>query len=149
MRKHKLHFQLSVLIGTTFLFIALNSTKTTSTTTAPVQCVNQTGMDCAAVCSSCYTSVQDAVDTASPDSEIRIAGGSYTDPGGTVISINKRVSVVGGWDSTCGIHNPELYPVVLDSVHLLTTSDATYTNGHLGVILFRATATYDDVFVSW
>jgi hypothetical protein len=68
------------------------------------------------VCSGCYSSIQAAVDAASPDDEIRIAGGSYTDPGGTVISITKQVWVVGGWDPTCGAdHAPEIYPTILDA----------------------------------
>jgi len=33
----------------------------------------------------------------------------------------------------------------LDGAHLLTASDTTYAAGHFGVILFQATATYDDI----
>lgn len=33
----------------------------------------------------------------------------------------------------------------LDGAKRLTVNDATYTTGHLGVILFQATATYDDL----
>ena len=36
----------------------------------------------------------------------------------------------------------------LDGVKLLTATDSTYTSGRLGVILFQATATYDDL-IAW
>ena len=79
-------------------------------------CVNQSGTGCAAVCGGgCYASVQAAIDAAPFDAEIRIAEGTYTDPGGTVAAITKSLALRGGYDSTCGEFDPDLYHTVLDA----------------------------------
>jgi hypothetical protein len=36
----------------------------------------------------------------------------------------------------------------LDDAELLSATDSTYSDGYLGVMLFLATATYDDLFAS-
>ncbi len=115
MRKRNPRFLLSALIAVAFLLIALGSTRTVAAPTAAAQCVNQTGTNCDAACNGCYASIQAAVDAATSGDTVRIAGGSYTDPGGTVISITNQVTVIGGWDPTCDSHAPEIYPVVLDA----------------------------------
>jgi hypothetical protein len=43
------------------------------------------------------------------------------------------------------VANGDTIDAYLDGVKRLTTTDTTYTTGHLGVILFQATATYDDL----
>ncbi|UCC63174.1 MAG: right-handed parallel beta-helix repeat-containing protein [Anaerolineae bacterium] len=80
-----------------------------------LQCVNQTGSGCDAACNGCYSSVQAALNAAANGDEIRIAGGTYSDPGGTVATITKEVWVTGGYDSTCSVHDPDLYPTALDA----------------------------------
>jgi hypothetical protein len=43
------------------------------------------------------------------------------------------------------VANGSTIQAYLDGVHLLTATDTDYTSGHLGVMLFRSTATYDDL----
>jgi hypothetical protein len=43
------------------------------------------------------------------------------------------------------VANGSTIQAYLDGVHLLTATDTDYTGGHLGVMLFQATATYDDL----
>jgi hypothetical protein len=43
------------------------------------------------------------------------------------------------------VANGDTIEAYLDGVKRLTVTDTTYTTGHLGVMLFRATATYDDL----
>jgi hypothetical protein len=80
-----------------------------------VHCVNQTGTGCDAVCGGgCYPSVQAAVDAASEDHRIRIAGGTFGS-GGTVAVITKSLWLEGGYITSCGTHDPDLYHTVLDA----------------------------------
>ena len=78
-------------------------------------CVNQSGTGCDAVCGGgCFASVQAAIDAALPGGEVRIAGGTYTDPGGTVAAITKSLILRGGYDPACAALNPTLYHTMLD-----------------------------------
>jgi hypothetical protein len=85
---------------------------------AHIHCVNLNGTGCDAVCGGgCYASVQAAVDSASPGSEIRIAAGTYTDPAGTVAVITKELAMRGGYGQSCNDvdFDPDLYQTVLDA----------------------------------
>jgi hypothetical protein len=73
-----------------------------------------------------------------------------------VFKISKRppYTVLDSYSMTVQRNHPYQVKVVangstieayLDGVKRLTASDSTYTTGHLGVMLFRATATYDDL----
>jgi hypothetical protein len=114
--KHVWRLAVTISIGVALALIVVSSeAATVAGISAGVQCVNQAGTGCAAICDACYASIQDAVDAAAPGDAIRVAGGSYTDPGGTVASIAQPVWIVGGWDPTCGSQDPPIYPVVLDA----------------------------------
>ena len=83
-----------------------------------VRCVNGSGTGCDAVCGGgCYASVQAAVDGALPGDQIRIAAGTYTDPAGTVATINKELVMHGGYGQSCGDadFDPDLHQTVLDA----------------------------------
>lgn len=43
------------------------------------------------------------------------------------------------------VANDSTIEAYLDGVKRLTVNDSTYTTGHLGVMLYKATATYDDL----
>ena len=44
------------------------------------------------------------------------------------------------------VANGSMIEAYLDGVKLLTATDSTYSSGYFGVILFRSTATYDDLW---
>jgi len=68
-----------------------------------VFCVNQSGTGCDAVCGGgCFNAVQAAINAAPDNSEIRIAGGTYTETGGTVIVITKPLEIRGSYNQPCG-----------------------------------------------
>lgn len=76
-----------------------------------------------------YTSIQAAIDAASDYDSILIATGIYSDrhahdapdgyqgPGviNQVVTIDKKVSLFGGYNSTFTLRDPELYPTVIDA----------------------------------
>jgi hypothetical protein len=85
---------------------------------ADIFCVNQSGSGCNAICGGgCYSSVQAAVNAASPGGQIRIADGVYTDPSGTVAAITQGLSMRGGYGQSCGDgdFDPGLHQTVLDA----------------------------------
>jgi len=76
-----------------------------------------------------------------------------------VFKISKRppYQVLASYSMTVQRNHPYRVKVVangntieayLDDVKRLTATDSTYSDGHLGVMLFEATATYDDL-VAW
>lgn len=85
-----------------------------------LQCVNETGTHCDPACDECHAIVQKAVDHALSGDEIRIAGGAYTQPIGTLAHIEKELWITGGYDPTCTDHDPELHETVLDAQGLAT-----------------------------
>jgi len=85
---------------------------------AHIHCVNQSGTGCDAVCGGgCYASVQTAVGSAPPGSEVRIAAGTYTDPAGTVAVITRVLTMRGGYGQSCSDEDfdPDLHQTVLDA----------------------------------
>jgi len=69
---------------------------------------------CDDVTRSCRT-VQRAIDVAEAHDEIRVAGGVYTDPAGTVADLDKTVTLVGGWNADFTTRDPGAHPTVLDA----------------------------------
>jgi len=65
--------------------------------------------------SPCYTNVQDALDAATTDDEIRVATGTYTDPAGTVAEITETITLQGGWNADFIARDPDVYPTTLDA----------------------------------
>ncbi len=68
----------------------------------------------------CYTSIQAAVDAASPGDEVRIATGVYTGVqqrnGITqVVYIAKNLSLLGGWSEDFSLRKPSAFPTVIDA----------------------------------
>lgn len=109
---------------------------------ANIRCVNHTGTGCSAVCGGgCYASLQSAVDAAAAGNEIRVAGGTYTHPGGTVAAISKGLQIVGGYDPSGEFQDPDLYSTVLDGGG--NGSVISITNAG-EVTLFRLTLTHGD-----
>lgn len=106
-----------------------------------VRCVNQAGTGCGGDCGSCYASIQAAIDAATSGSEIRVAGGTYTDATGTVAVISKELQIVGGYSPDLSGFDPDLYPTVLDAqwggsvVSITTAGD---------VVLLHLTLTHGD-----
>ena len=62
----------------------------------------------------CYTTVQAAVDAASSGDEIRISAGIYTGSGMEVVSINKSLTLKGGYNSDFSTLNVNTYASILD-----------------------------------
>lgn len=59
--------------------------------------------------------VQRALDVADPLDEIRVTQGIYTDTEGTVATIDKTVALLGGYDDSFAIRDPDVYRSVLDA----------------------------------
>jgi len=119
MKKQTIHCALATLPGLALTALLLWLGTTARAAPLPPMsplCVNATGSGCDAICSACYSSVQAAIDAAAPGDEIRIAAGTYTDPGGTVAAITRTVTLRGGYDQPCGDgdFDPDLYHTVLD-----------------------------------
>ena len=72
------------------------------------------GNQCDSVAERC-ASVQHALDVAQPGDEIRVSTGNYADADGTVATVEKTVSLLGGWNSGFTSRDPGLYPTVLDA----------------------------------
>ncbi len=62
----------------------------------------------------CYTTVQAAVDAASSGDEIRIAAGTYTSSALAVVTIDRSLTLKGGYNSDFSVRNVNTYPSVLD-----------------------------------
>jgi hypothetical protein len=94
----------ALLLGIAMAVLLLWANATTPVNAASnTYCVNQTGHGCNIVCGGgCYNSVQDAIDDASSASQIRVAGGTYTETIGTVAVVTKSLSIIGGFDQPCG-----------------------------------------------
>lgn len=58
--------------------------------------------------------VQHAIDQAVAFDEIRVASGFYTN-NGTVVSLTKTLSLLGGWNDLFAVQDPASYPTVLDA----------------------------------
>jgi hypothetical protein len=76
--------------------------------------------DCTGVPTPCHTSIQDAVDAASPGDEIRVEQGRYTGVhlrGGVrqVVYISKTVTIRGGYDNSFQHSFPMTQPTVVDA----------------------------------
>jgi hypothetical protein len=74
---------------------------------------NDAGNNCANPTSPCAT-IQHAIDVATPDDVIHVAGGIYTRTG-TVAVITKGLTIVGAFDPAFNGSNPEMYHTVLDA----------------------------------
>jgi len=87
----------------------------------PFLCVAPGGTGCdIPTCGTCYSSIQDAVDDAGINYEIRVATGTYTGvharEGVTqVLYISKTISVRGGYNSDLTTWDPDIYSSTLDA----------------------------------
>ncbi|RLC90226.1 MAG: hypothetical protein DRI77_14980 [Chloroflexi bacterium] len=119
MNKRLFHCVTAALLGLALAaLLLLLGTSVPARAGSNVHCVNQTGTGCDAICGGgCYTSVQAAVDAASPSHEIRIAAGIYTDPAGTVAAIAKELAMRGSYGQPCGDSDfdPDMHQTVLDA----------------------------------
>ncbi|HHH40574.1 MAG TPA: PKD domain-containing protein [Chloroflexi bacterium] len=75
---------------------------------------------CAGAPSPCYTTLQAAVDAASPGDEVRIAQGTYTGVqqrnGITqVVYLAKSLTLLGGWNGDFSARDPAAYPATVDA----------------------------------
>jgi hypothetical protein len=78
------------------------------------------GCDVATCGSTCYASVQAAVDAAAAGDEIRVATGTYSgvharDSMTQVVYISKTVTLRGGYSSDLTAWDPDVYPTTLDA----------------------------------
>ncbi len=79
--------------------------------------VATTGADtagCGSVAAPCRT-VQYGVNQAAAGGEVLVAAGVYTDPAGTVVALDKTVTLRGGWNSNFSAQDPVSYPTTLDA----------------------------------
>ena len=93
--------------------------------------VATTGTDtpgCGSVATPCRT-VQYAVDQAAANDEILVASGTYTDPAGTVIALDKTVTLQGGWNDNFSAQDPVLYPTTLDACRMGSVISITGQSG--------------------
>jgi hypothetical protein len=101
-----------------------------------------TGCDVATCGGTCFASVQDAVDAAVPDDEIRIATGTYTGVHARgemtqVVYISKTVAVRGGYSSDLTVWDRDLYPTTLDAqgqgrvISIINAGPATVESLHI------------------
>ena len=87
-----------------------------------IQCVNRTGTGCDPICGgNCHNAIQKAIDQAAIGDEIRVAGGRYTMPAGTVARIEKELQIMGGYNPACSRFDPDRYVTVLDGQGLGST----------------------------
>ena len=97
-------------------------------TAASIYCVNGTGTACDASLDGCFATIQPAIDAASSGDQLLIAGGIYTEPGGTVVAIaGKGLNIDGGYNPSCSQHDPDQYQTVLDGQALGTVVSVTNT----------------------
>jgi len=69
---------------------------------------------CDTIADRCCT-VQRAIDVADLLDEVRVATGIYTDAAGTVASINKTITLLGGWSADYTTRDSSAYPTTLDA----------------------------------
>ncbi|MEJ2266875.1 MAG: right-handed parallel beta-helix repeat-containing protein, partial [Anaerolineales bacterium] len=101
-------------------------------TAASIYCVNGTGTACDASLDGCFATIQPAIDAASSGDQLLIAGGIYTEPGGTVVAIGgKGLNIDGGYNPSCSQHDPDQYQTVLDGQALGTVVSVTNTGADL------------------
>ena len=107
---------LTALLATIFLVLLVAATLATRGTRASPGTTLYVSTD--GVCqgnSPCYTNVQEALDDAATDDEIRVATGTYTDTAYTVAEITETITLQGGWNADFSARNPTLYPTTLDA----------------------------------
>lgn len=76
-----------------------------------------------------FNNVQDAVDVISSGGQILIAGGTYSQ--GAIISINKAISIIGGYSPGGGTQDITNNPTILDGNDTHQVIDAIHTEGTL------------------
>jgi hypothetical protein len=116
MKKRLFHCTLAISLGLALAALLLWLGAATTVRADPgIRCVNASGTGCDPVCGGCYASVQAAVNAAAIGDEIRIAGGTYTDPAGTVAVITKALRIIGGFAPDFSAHDPDMHQTVLDA----------------------------------
>ena len=93
-----------------------------------VLCVRPGGAGCADACGGCYATLQQAVDAAAPDDEVRIAVGVYAS-GGTVATITRQLTLRGGYSPDLSAFDPYVYETVLDAQRAGSVIHITYAGG--------------------
>ena len=112
-KKHSATTLLSLLLLTTITLAILGITQPTR---ADTLCVHPTGG------SGCYTTIQAAVDAALPGDTINIAQGTYTATSTQIVSVDKDLSLYGGWASDFSERDPQTYLTTLDGQNFLEFS---------------------------
>jgi len=93
--------------------------------------VATTGTDtpgCGSVGDPCRT-VQYGVNQAAAGDDILVVSGVYTDPAGTVVALDKTVTLQGGWNSDFSVQDPALYPTTLDARRMGSVISITGQSG--------------------
>ncbi len=70
--------------------------------------------NCESAANPCRT-VQYAIKVAGDHDEVWVAEGTYTDTAGTVATITKTVTVLGGWNDSFAVRDPDTYTTTLDA----------------------------------
>jgi uncharacterized repeat protein (TIGR01451 family) len=84
--------------------------------------------DCTNPATPCRT-VQYGADQAAAGDEILVATGVYTDPAGTVVALDKTVTLQGGWNSDFSTQDPASYPTTLDACRMGSVISITGQSG--------------------
>lgn len=127
---------LASLVTTVLLVLLVAATLATRGTRASpgtlyVATSGDDGHDSSTVALACRT-VQRAINVATTLDEIRVATGIYTDTAGTVATINKTVTLLGGWDSSFTTRHPSTYPTTLDAQR---NGRVVYISGYISPII--------------
>jgi hypothetical protein len=99
------------------LTISIQSVSAEGTDILYVRSDGNDGGDCTDSDNPCRT-VQYAVDQAAPFDVVFVASGTYTDSAGTVVALDKTLTLQGGWSSDFLVHDRLLYPTTLNARRL-------------------------------
>jgi PKD repeat protein len=124
---------LSILVGlavpTVAVALLLSTLRTRIVHASPTTYYVAPGGDCNGA-SPCYDAIQGAVDAASANDEVRVAGGTYTATGAQVVTLGKTITLSGGYSTSDWI---TAYPITRPTV-----IDAENVSGRRGLLINSA-----------